>query len=191
MWMIYNECFTKKYKKMKKKEFFTPEVKEVMDFMFRINEKRTFVFVNDFQGEFRRPEFLKKDGLGDQEACGFKAEDGDQLVLQGTYLRLAKGLTAQLRSHGTERDKLEKEISFDELFGEREVVIGTTCEALHILVPVCKSKMELAEYILGLREYKGDYTRDAYIAEAERLAKFLYKHNPNKERDVLDELAEL
>lgn len=173
-----------------RKFFFTPEVKEVMDFMFKVNGQ-TFVFVDDFQGEFKRPDFLEKDDYLDSEACGFKAEN-EQFVLQGTYLRLAKGLTAQLRSHGTERDKLEKEISFDELFGEREVVIGTTCEALHILVPVCKSKMELAEYILNLREYKGDYyTRDYYIAEAERLAKFLYKHNPNKERDVLDELAEL
>lgn len=181
---------------MKKKGFFTPEVKEVMDFMFRINEERTLVFVNDFQGEFRRPEFLKKDGLGDQEACGFKANDGDQLVLQGTYLRLAKGVEAQLRviAAGEDgRDKVVKRVSFDDLFGEREVVIGTTCEALHILVPVCSSKMELAQYILGLREYKGEdyYTRDYYIEQAESLAKFLYKHNPNKERDVLDELAEL
>ncbi len=172
-----------------KKNFFTPEVKEVMNFMFKVNGQ-TFVFVDDFQGEFERPAFLGEDTYHDQEACGFKAEN-EQFVLQGTYLRLAKGLSAQLRSHGTERDKVEKEISFDELFGEREVVIGTTCEALHLLVPVCSSKMELAEYILGLREYKGDYTRDCYIAEAEALAKFLYKHNPNKERDVLDELSDL
>ncbi len=172
-----------------KKIFFTPEVQEVLGFVFNGN---TFVFVDDFQGEFRRPAFLGKDTYYDQEACGFKADDGEQFVLQGTYLRLAKGLKAQLRSQGT-RDKVEKEISFDDLFGEREVVIGTTCEALHFLVPVCKSKMELAEYILELREYKGDdcYTRNAYIAEAEQLAKFLYKHNPDKERDVLDELADL
>lgn len=173
-----------------KKNFFTPQVKEVLDFMFKMNEN-TIVFVDDFQGEFQCPDFLEKDDYHDQEACGFKSESGDQFVLQCTYLRLAKGLTAQLRSHGTERDKLEKEVSFDELFGEREVVIGTTCEALHILVPMCKSKMELAEYILGLREYKGDYVRDCYIAEAEALAKFLYKHNPDKKPDVLDELAEL
>ncbi len=177
-----------------KKNFFNPEVKEVMDFMFKMNDN-TFVFIDDFQKKFERPAFLEKDDYRDQEACGFKANDGDQLVLQGTYLRLAKGVEAQLRlvAAGDDgRDKVVKRVKFDELFGDREVVIGTTCEALHLLVPVCKSKMELAEYILNLREYRGDYyTRDYYIAEAERLAKFLYKHNPNKERDVLDELAQL
>lgn len=173
-----------------KKNFFTPEVKEVMNFMFKLNGQ-TFVFVDDFHGDFQCPDFLEKDDYHDQEACGFKSESGDQFVLQGTYLRLAKGLSAQLRSHGTERDKLEKEISFDELFGEREVVIGTTCEALHILVPVCSSKMELACFIEEIRQYKGEYTKDNYIEESIQLAKFLYKHNTNKERDVLDELAEL
>lgn len=177
-----------------KKEFFTPAVKEVMDFMFKVNGQ-TLVFIDDFQGKFKRPAFLSEDDYLDSEACGFRAENGDQFVLQGTYLRLAKGVEAQLRviAAGEDgRDKVVKRVKFDELFGDREVVIGTSCEALHLMVPVCSSKMELAEYILGLREYKGDYyPRDYYIEEAERLAKFLYKHNPDKKPDVLDELAEL
>ena len=177
-----------------KKEFFSNEVREVMDFMFRLNEGRTLVFVNDFQG-IRRPEFLKKDGLGDQEACGFAAEDGEQFVLQGVYLRLSTGIEAQLRVAGDNgRDEVVKRLNFDELFDD-DVVIGTTNECLHYLVPVCSSKMELAQYILGLREYvgKGEYSswNDEYIRNAEKLAKFLYKHNPDKKQDVLDELADL
>lgn len=172
-----------------KKNFFTPQVKEVLDFMFKMNEN-TFVFVDDFHGEFQCPDFLEKDDYHDQEACGFKSESGDQFVLQGTYLRLAKGLSAQLRSHGTERDKVEKEISFDDLFGG-DVVIGTTCEALHLMVPVCDTKMELACFIEEIRQYKGEYTKDNYIEESIQLAKYLYKHNPDKKPDVLDELAEL
>lgn len=152
-------------------------MKKLLEYM--LNGK--MVFVNDFSGwgdEANVPGFSW--GKGGQEENCLTAPNGESLMFQSTSLRRGNHLKLSLRSNGEEVEK----ICLGDIFPEEDVVIATSGESLSFFAPVCKNKLELAEFLAAIGKFcKNNRGKIHYGFEsnAYKLALWLYKNNPNRE----------
>ena len=152
-------------------------MKKLMDYMLAGN----FVFVNDFSGwgdEANVPGFSWGEG-GQEENC-LTAPNGESLMFQSTSLRRGNHLKVSLRSNGEEVEK----ICLGDIFPDEDVVIATSGESLSFFAPMCKNKLELAEFLTTIGKFckiNRDKVHFGFESNAYKLALWLYKNNPNRE----------
>lgn len=152
-------------------------MKKLLNYMLTGN----FVFVSDFSGwgdESDVPGFSWGEG-GQEENC-LVASSGENLMFQSTSLRRGNNLVVSLRDNGKEVEK----ICLGDIFPEQDVVIATSGEALSFFAPVCKDKLELAEFLTTIGKFCKNNRGKIHFgfeANAYKLALWLYKNNPNRE----------
>ena len=152
-------------------------MKKLLEYMLTGN----FVFVSDFSGwgdESDVPGFSW--GEGGIEENRLVAPNGESLMFQSTSLRRGNHLKVSLRSNGKEIEK----IYLGDIFQEQEVVIATSGESLAFFAPVCKNKLELAEFLTTIGKFckiNRGKVHFGFEANAYKLALWLYKNNPNRE----------
>lgn len=149
-------------------------MEKILEFM----QPGNFVFVNDFSGwgdEALPAGFSWGEG-GQEENC-LLAPDGSRLMLQSTSLRRGNHLEVFLR-RGEEIER----VKLGDFFPNQDVVIATSGESLQFFAPVCRTKRELIRFLGKVGDFceKHEMRNSRFLDEAEDLAMWLYRHNPNK-----------
>lgn len=159
------------------------------ELMAYITEKNKFVFVDDFSGWGQESELSNFHRAAAMEGNELVATNGEHFGFQYTSIRRGNHLTVNLRDHAAQTYQNLKLADLP-MFQDFDVVIWTGGESLRGFAPLCSNKFELAVFLQNLQDYGDpeDYALSETKYEMARLAKFLYKNNPDKTKSILDDL---
>lgn len=164
------------------------KTEKVLSYMLS-NGKYTFVDMlsGDFSG---------LDTFGIMEGNGLKGLSGETIEFQCCTISRGTKRELQLRSYDDAKNKaiVDERLIIGDLFPGHEVIIITGGDSLYGFAPVFNDKLDLALWLRELKQWHATLTEEnqwGFVTVMEymiRLAKFLYRNNPDKVASELDDL---
>lgn len=136
------------------------------------------------------------DCFGTMEGNGLRGISGETIEFQYSSLSCGTKRELQLRSYDAAKKEtiVDERLTIGDLFPGHEVIIITGGDSLYGFAPVFNDKLDLALWLRDLKRWHAALADedcrifDNTIEDMIRLAKFLYRNNPDKIASELDDL---
>ena len=151
-----------------------------------IRHEERCVLVYDY-GKVDQDAFFEYGVHGEETVL--RASDGEEISFQSTTLTKINSSATVTLVDARNASREYVGVAFYSLFRTFTVILMTIGDRVVGFAPIFSSKLELAVFVQLLRDSEGeDFAWSRKCEQMISLAKFLFKHNPNKEDSVLDEI---